>query len=170
MPNVKFKGPWTKSTTGAVNAPLFRRSLTAIVLAVAANTSAADDAWSPIPAKPAALPEAMLLPMTVEGRTIGGGGWILTYRNDLRGSEIPDREVESRTVTFHSQTGKQVSATVSWEITRTQNNQCADRRKAMCPDILRVLIVPDGFIAVPQSVVANEQTSVRVLIVPAGIG
>lgn len=150
-------------------APIIRHLLTSFVLIVAANVVAAQEAWSPVPTEQANLPEVILLPMKIDGRTMAGGGWSLSYRNGLRGSDFPDHEAESRNVTFRDHNGKEVSTTVSWEIVRTQNNQCADRAKELCPDLIRMLSVPNGFVAVPESAWVNEGSSFRILIVPAGI-
>ena len=162
--------PLTERPAPFAKAPIIRRFITSIVLVVAANVGAAQDAWSPVPAEQASPPEAMLLPTKIDGRVMAGGGWVLSYRNGLRGSDFPDREVEIRNVTFRDHTGEQISATVSWEITRTQNNRCADHAEELCPDMLKMQLVPDGFIAVPESVWINEGASTRILIVPAGIG
>ena len=145
-------------------------SMAAIALTTATNASSADDAYAPVSAIRTVSPETILVPLKVNGSLGADGGWILTYSNALSDTDVPDREVQSRRVTFVDHTGSGVSSLISWEITRTQNNKCATHALKLCPDMLRVLKLPDGFLAVPESVWVDEGSSVRVKIVPAVIG
>lgn len=120
-----------------------------------------------IPA-PAHLPEAILIPIRSQ-LSPGVPGWILTFRNTRRGPDAPDRETGARDVTATGPDGVPVAATIAWEILRTRNDRCSDHPAKDCPDTLRILSVPDGFIAVPKSAIVEEDGVLRVFIVPQGM-
>ena len=150
-----------------------RRGLAAAALVaglIAAAPAIAED-WQPVinPGPAATLPEAILVPILWDGSPVPNGGWILTYRNALTGSEVALRDVESREVSVRDLAGDTLRARISWEITRTPNSSCAAADLGPCPDQIRVLSVPDGFLAVPDAAVVDEGAALRIYIVPAAI-
>lgn len=62
------------------------------------------------------------------------------------------------------------NAVISWEIIRTRNNACVEETGSACPDMLRILSVPEGYMAVPESAWVDEGSGLEILIVPNGIG
>lgn len=116
------------------------------------------------------LPETILVPIRFEGAIAPQAGWVLTYRNDLRGAKTPDREIEARRVRSPGPDSDSIDGLISWEIVRTRNDSCSSRTNGPCPDTIRVLSVPDGFIAVPEALSVEEGAVLKIHIVPAGIG
>ena len=102
-------------------------------------------------ARPATLPEAMLVasPET--------GGWRLSYRNRRSDPATPDREIEIR---------QRPEGVIVWEIIRTPNNHC----HPACPDRLRILVIPKGYVAVPEALHVGEGDTAEFLILPAALG
>ena len=137
----------------------------AAFLATAASAAAQTDIVPPGIFR-TAPPESMLLRIRVDGAA-GPAGWILSHRNRLSGAETPDHEIRSRTVERASETAD--PGRIAWEITRTRNDRCPARRDTPCPDFIRILRVPDGFIAVPQEAWVGEGEMLRIYIVPAGM-
>ena len=97
------------------------------------------------------LPEVMVLPAA-------GEGWVLSYRNGLSGAERPDREVGRREVA--------PGEWIVWEIARTANDACAPA----CPDLIRVLSVPEGFAAWPVGAEVPEGAGLTIVIRPPLLG
>ena len=153
-----------------MRATLVRLMVLSFIGALAANQGFAGDGWWPVPTKQRSLPESILVPLSYSGEKMPNGGWILSYRNGLQGPEAPDREVQIREVTFGDGGQNSITSEISWEILRTRNDACADDEGATCPDRLRVLTIPEGFMAVPASVWVDEGRAVRIFIVPVGIG
>lgn len=141
--------------------------LTLLVVTAVANAGSAGEASSPPRMAYQDLPEAILLPLKHEGKLAAGGGWVLSYRNGLTGTDQPEREAQSRYVTHSDRANTPTTSLISWEITRTPNNLCPE---AACPDMIRIIAVPDGFIAIPESAWIEEGETLRTYIVPAGIG
>ncbi len=142
--------------------------LTNMILSVAlvtAGTAGAD----PYFYHPDPMPEAFLVALKPTGTGAIHPGWVLSYQNTLTGPEVPDVEVQSRTVTLVSDTGETTEHLVSWEITRTSNTSCPDTGKDTCPDRLRLLSFPQGFAAWPYQAWVDEGDHMRVLIVPAPV-
>ena len=152
------------------NGSRIRLWMVSVGFAVAANACPANDAAPRMHEKLVDLPEAILIPMKVDGKPMANGGWILTFRNGFRGPDAADREIQVRRVTYDDHLEEQVTASVSWEIVRTRNNLCTGQATYPCPDRLRVLAVPEGFVAVPESIWVEEGTSTMIRIIPAGIG
>ena len=112
------------------------------------------------------LPESMLLSIRVEGAA-SPTGWILSHRNSLSGANIPDHETQSRTVVLDPET--EGTGRIVWTINRTRNNRCPEKFPTSCPDHIRIIMVPNGFIAVPEEAWINEGEVLSIYIVPAGI-
>lgn len=123
---------------------------------------------SPYPRPHVSLPETILVPIRNERGSQTGGGWMLTYRNCYSSPDVPAREVHSRTVTWKAQ-ARTIGGSVSWEIIRTPNNECTDYSGGPCPDTIRILSVPQGFVAVPNIERVNEGENRIIYIVPAGV-
>ena len=150
--------------------PRLGASLLAACAAIAVTTTECTAQDMPTPfAKRHTAPEAILVPMALDGRASGHVGWILSYRNNLRGSDAPNREIQTRQVTTSDQNEGTTLGSISWEITRTQNNVCPDWQQARCPDQIRVLSVPDGFMAVPEQTWIREGSGLRIYIVQVGM-
>jgi len=142
----------------------------ALVLAALCQAGHAQQHQPALAAPAHTVPEAIVLPIRFDGTLSRPTGWVLSYRNGLLGAEAPDREVGSRRVAVQGPKGGQADGVVSWEIVRTRNDGCASSTGGPCPDIIRVLAVPDGFMAVPAELSVEEGATRRILIVPAGIG
>ena len=139
-----------------------------VVVTFAANLCFADNGWWSVPTPKRSLPESMLIPLSYDGTAIPTGGWVLIYRNGLQGPDVADREIQIRHVA--SSEGSQPTGVISWEIWRTRNDQCPNHGTGLCPDRLRILSVPDGYIALPGTIWVEEGKSIRVLFVPDVIG
>ena len=112
------------------------------------------------------IPAAILIPIRNESLPNSNGGWVLVYRNLVRGAQTPNADIHSRSVDVP---GSMKEAVITWEITHTVNNKCTDAVEG-CPDQIRVLSVPEGYVAVPQSAQVNEREGLRVLIIPIVVG
>ena len=100
--------------------------LTLLVVTAVANAGSAGEASSPPRMAYQDLPEAILLPLKHEGKLAAGGGWVLSYRNGLTGTDQPEREAQSRYVTHSDRANTPTTSLISWEITRTPNNLCPE--------------------------------------------
>lgn len=118
---------------------------------------------------PHSLPDVILVPIRSNIDPGTSGGWILTFRNQLSGPGTPDRDIETRIVTVAGADGAPVVAAITWAITRTRNDRCAQQTGKGCPDLLQILSVPEGFVAVPKSAIVEEQAGQRIFIVPQGM-
>jgi hypothetical protein len=105
-------------------------------------------------------PEVILIPVSFNSKT-EANRWRLVYRNGLHGAHAPTLLTETRIVP---------SGAITWRITRTHNAPCVERTGSACPDMLQILSVPDGYIAVPDRVWVEEGDGVQVLIIPNQIG
>ena len=114
------------------------------------------------------LPETILVPIKSEQNSQAGSGWMLTYRNGYSPEEAMDREVQSRDVTWLSN-NQLIDGLISWEIIRTRNSACTDSVGGPCPDTIRVLSVPHGFVVVPSIEEVKEGAARVIFIVPAGV-
>ena len=149
---------------------LTRLMALSLIGSLTASQSFAGDGWWPVPIKQRSLPESILIPLSHNGQKMPNGGWILSYRNGLQGPEAPDREVQIREVTFGDGALASISSEISWEILRIRNDECVEDGEDPCPDRIRVLSVPEGFMAVPEDIWIGEGRSIRIFIVPEGIG
>lgn len=140
-------------------------SVCAAFLAILPGQSHAQDNLPSFPNRAQALPETILVPIKRPGKH-RPAGWALAYYNGFSGPDVPDREVLSRNVMTTNRAGMPASGVISWEIVRTPNNRCAES----CPDIIRVLAVPDGFMAFPTGSSVEEGAGLRIIIAPAGVG
>ena len=144
---------------------MFVRATIMVLLATVAPAMAQTD-FAAFDTQRYVPPETMLQQIRVDGGP-GSSGWILTHRNRLTGAETPDEEVESRTVEHPFNNGAR--SLIAWTITRTKNDRCPERQKAPCPDFVRIVAVPDGFLAVPQEAWVGEGDVLFIYIVPAGM-
>lgn len=140
--------------------------------AVLAITSALPAQQAPIPydQQQDVFPEVILAPMQVNGIAEIGAGWILIYRNTLAGPSAPEIEVQTRNVPLAERGKRQESASISWEIVRTRNDICTEAGAGPCPDRIRVMSVPEGFLAIPEQAWVDEGTIMSIRIVPALLG
>lgn len=134
------------------------------------NACFADEALLDLTVRYRNLPEAILIPMKHNDQFLVGGGWVLSYVNKPTSPDVPEQELQSRRVTYSDSSNSQISASISWEIRRTRNNLCEGRGQTGCADMIRVLTVPDGFIAIPTEAWIGEGTALRLYIVPAELG
>ena len=116
------------------------------------------------------LPEAIIVPLKSQGRSNVTAGWVLLYRNNLRGAQTPDVVVEGRSVTLRSGTDDGMHAVITWKITRTRNDSCVSATLPSCPDRIEILSVPVGFRAFPESSWIDEGEGIQIFIVRAGVG
>jgi hypothetical protein len=114
------------------------------------------------------IPEVLLIAIRPDS-TSQNVGWILSYRNALSAPDTPASETGTRVVEVIGPDGQSVTARLVWHITRTRNDACLPLDGHACPDILRVLSVPEGFAAFPERAEVAEGGTVRLYIVPAGL-
>ena len=136
------------------------------VLLATATPAAAQTDFVPPGIQRTAPHESMLLRIRVDGAA-SPAGWIISHRNGLSGPDTPDHETQSQTVELASETAD--SGLIVWTITRTRNDRCEAHQDAPCPDLIRIVRVPDGFMAVPQEAWAGEGEVLEIYIVPAGM-
>ena len=112
------------------------------------------------------LPAVVIIPIRQDSQPFTGGGWILVYRNLERPAQTPS-------VGHHSQSvylpGMLAEGLITWEITHTQNEKCSSSTGGPCPDLIYILSVPDGFVAVPESAQVDERDGLRIFVVPIGM-
>ena len=116
------------------------------------------------------LTEVILAPMRVNNGPAAVRGWILIYRNTLTGPEVPNVDFQVRNVFQPGIRGPHNSATISWEILRTPNDTCTQAGAGPCPDRIRVLSVPEGFQAIPESAWIDEGAIMSIRVVPTLLG
>lgn len=143
--------------------------LAAFATLVLTATAGVAQSKSTPPIKRHTVPEVLLVPIALDGVPAGHGGWILSYRNTLTGLESPEREIQTRQVPLSNHREGANLRSIAWEITRTRNNDCVDWRQTRCQDQIRVLSVPDGFMAVPNQAWIREGAGLRIYIVPVGL-
>lgn len=112
------------------------------------------------------IPEVVLVPIRKGSVRNQTGGWVLIYRNFVRDAEATRLDVRSRRVGLP---GLSHEGVITWEITHTLNAKCIDVEGG-CPDQIRVLSVPEGYMAVPESAQVEEREGLRILIIPIVIG
>lgn len=117
----------------------------------------------------AQIPQVMLLPFPGRDGAFGPTGWVLIYRNTLSTHDTSATETGTRTIELAGPAGMPQIATITWQIAHTANNRCAAPGHTGCPDTLRILSVPEGFVAVPRSAIVQEHAVQRVFIVPEGM-
>ena len=113
-----------------------------------------------------AIPETLLIPIRSRGAENASTGWMLVYRNFETSAKAPKMRTYDRTVSLP---GRGRSGKIVWEIINTVNASCTSYSGGPCPDIIRVVIVPEGYIALPQSAVVDERESIRIMVVPSGL-
>lgn len=114
-------------------------------------------------------PEAVLIPIQSDGHS-ESRRWRLSYHNRLTGSETPDSLIETRVVLLNNDNGRPSFGIVSWKIVRTRNDQCVQATGSSCPDMIHVLTVPEGYLAIPDDAWVDEGDTLQILIVPNRIG
>lgn len=144
--------------------------LICLLLLDSSNRLLAQEFGVPASFERSAFPEAILVPKRLDGQILINGGWSLIFRNAKRGPKAPDHEVQSRMVAVKGAGNNTAFQLISWEITRTQNNRCPSHDRLPCPDEIRVLALPEGFMAVPRRAWVEEGQTLHIHIVPDGIG
>lgn len=114
-------------------------------------------------------PEALLIPVHSEGQA-GSRKWRLSYHNGLTSSDTPDTMIETRVVPLNTDDGRPSFGIISWKIIRTRNDLCVQTTGSSCPDMIQVLTVPEGYLAIPDGASVNEGDTFQILIVANRIG
>lgn len=115
-------------------------------------------------------PEVLIAPLQFNGGLGSSDGWIIVYRNTLTGPEAPDLERQSRDVVHADPHSPHHIATVAWEILRTSNKTCNETGAGPCPDRIRILSVPEGYQAMPETAWVDEGAILSIRVVPAPLG
>ena len=112
------------------------------------------------------IPTATLIPIRNERLSNPHSGWVLVYRNLVSPAQAPNTEVHSRVVVGPDTAHQEA---ITWEITHTENSSCGGSEEE-CPDEIRILSVPAGYVAVPNRALVNEREGLRIFIVPLLVG
>jgi hypothetical protein len=136
-------------------APAFVASL------LAAPCVAGDAAF--VPTGRLTLPETMLLPFAPVAAGSAQIGWIVVHQNTATGPHAPRSERVFRSVNLDDGTEGHIAIRVE----RTRNDACRSDVGGGCPDLLRILSLPPGFMAVPDRMTVEEGATRRILVVPA---
>ena len=113
------------------------------------------------------IPESIIIPIQNARTQKGSDGWVLVYRNLVRSAQTPNTDLRFQSVKVP---GTLRDGVIKWEILHTENEECLETVEVGCPDLIRILSVPEGYIAIPESAQVNERDGLRIFIVPLLIG
>lgn len=143
-------------------------SVAASIFGLSGERGIAGESTFEYPAVRQQLPEILFLP--ISGQLDEAVGWRISYRNGYSGADAPVRVINSRAIVYLNQDGKKATASVTWQIERTTNSACIPVTGHLCPDMIKILSVPPGYIAVPESAVVKEGSAIEIHIVPNVFG
>lgn len=144
---------------------MFKATALATFLIAATTPTADADEADHAPKARLDLPETMILPFSPDGARGELVGWTILHKNTETGPGHAQIEHLRRIVRHR---GRDLVIVV--EIERTRNDGCEGSGERGCPDRLRVLSLPVGFMAVPSGGEIPEGAVLRVLVVPALTG
>lgn len=145
------------------------RVVACLLLAAVGGPSTAQDVSTAFLAPRFVAPEAILIPIGSPQQPTALS-WRLAYHNGLRGPDAPDVLVEKRDVLVRGDDGRPATGVISWKIIRTRNDTCLAATGSACPDMLQIMSLPKGYMAVPESVWVEEGDGFQIHIVPNGVG